>query len=140
MSLFEKRAPVDLRALSALTASYVATDPIAVDNESMISLIIYYAPDTGGTGIEVLPEIRLQGAEEDDWIPAESTRDTGTPASGSVTNELLANSFVVTTESARVANLAVYGASQFRVRCRELGSVSVAGVGAVKAVASRVGA
>lgn len=142
MPLFEKGAPVVLRALAALTDSYESEDAdlptLSVATESMVTLQIAYEADNGGEGIEVLPEVQLQGF--DDWTPAAPTLVPGTPASGTIASEVVSTSYTVTTDGVRLVNVPVYGASRFRVRVRELGgSIVAAGQGRVVAVASRVG-
>lgn len=138
MSLFEKRAPVTLRTLSDLTDDFDGDDALAgvdVSNESMATLFVIYAPGTGGTAVEVLPEVQYQGSEV--WYPAVSVLSAGATASGRVPSDLIAGTY--RTEDRRLVHVTVYGATKLRVRCRELGTISAAGQCTVAAVASRVG-
>lgn len=146
MSLFEKRAPAELRAeTTTLTDDFDGEDAaasaaaIAVDNESMVTLAIDYGVGTGGTGVEVLPEVLLQGDADDEWRPASSMLDTGSPAGGYLPSTAYGATYLVAA-GRRLVDVRVLGASKLRVRCRELGAVSVAGSCRVRAVASRAGA
>ena len=140
MSLFEKRAPVVLRALSALPETFAGDDALtgaSVDNESMVTLAIDYGEGTGGEGVEVLPEVVFQGDAADEWRPASSTLDSGTPADGYLPSTLYGATYLAT--GPRLVDVKVLGASKIRVRCRELGTITVPGECRVRMVASRAG-
>jgi len=124
-----------LRAATlALTGALVASDPITVTNDSVVTIETRYAAGTGGTGVEVYPEVSMDGV---DWSPAVSALDAGTPSGGAVTVGLAAITYAQTAEGRRTWSIDVPGATLFRVQVRETGVVVAAGTCLVRVVTSR---
>lgn len=139
-SVFDKAPPAALRSPAlALTTSLVASDDLDVSTHSMVTVETYYAAGTGGTGVELLPEVLMAG--ETVWSPAVSALNAGTPSGGAVTVEACATTYSAVAGK-RTIHVPVYGATSFRVRVKETTgtSISAAGTCAILAVASRLGA
>ena len=137
-SVFDKAPPAALRSPAlALTTSLVASDDLDVSTHSMVTVETYYAAGTGGTGVELLPEVLMAG--ETVWSPAVSALNAGTPSGGAVTVEACATTYSAVAGK-RTLHVPVYGATRFRVQVKETGSVVAAGTCGVLAVASRLGA
>ncbi|MDB4929447.1 MAG: hypothetical protein JWM10_1931 [Myxococcaceae bacterium] len=134
--LFDKDAPVELRADSALTGSFVPSGEIDVSTHSMVTVEATYAQGDGDMAI-LLAEVQRQGSSA--WVPAATILDAGTPGGGAVMAELAAAVHTISQSCARLVHVPVYGASRFRVSAKEAGATTP-GTLAIVAIRSRVGA
>lgn len=127
-----KTKPTTIRAAAtALTGSLVASDTVDCRSGRVLSLELDYTPGTGGTGLQLHPEVSSDGTN---WIPAATGLTAGTASGGAVSLAMEDPTYTLAVAGKRILHIEVYGARYFRARVLEAGSPSP--FGTCKLVAS----
>lgn len=132
---------MDLHPLETLANAAALTTSLAAHGSALdlrqsgdVALVLVYAPDTGGTGVEYVVEASLEDSPST-WVPLEEVLDySGTASSGSLTapSSRLVRQIVAASPS-RIVIVGARGCRWLRVKALETGSPSVAGTLTVQA-------